>query len=86
MTKSTLRTLSLGASVRSTTVALMACKRGLLKPNTVAEAPSAAAVTAVYFHWHICPAALALPSESCRSKSIGQWRGRMEGNDSVKEV
>lgn len=23
---------------------------------------------------------------SCRSKSIGSWRGRMEGNDSVKEV
>lgn len=23
---------------------------------------------------------------SCRSKFIGRWRGRMEGNDSVKEV
>lgn len=23
---------------------------------------------------------------SCRSKSIDWWRGRMDGNDSVKEV
>lgn len=25
-------------------------------------------------------------ARSCRSKFPGQWRGRMEGNDSVKEV